>query len=409
MQPILKSCCGIDVHKEQIKACIAKGPFDKPPKFEIKTFSTMTSGLLKLKDWLRHNMVEAVAMESTGVYWKPIFNILEDEFTIVLANPQHLKKIPGKKSDVSDSQWIASLLRCGLIPSSFIPPRPIRELRDLNRTRKKLVGVMASEKNRLQKVLEDANVKLTSVVSKVDGVSSMNMIQALLTKDELTREEIKAMVHGKLRSKIDQLVEAVNGKLTYHHRFLLKLHLENIAFMAEQIQELDEEIQERMIPFQGESNLIQTIPGISSITASAIIAEIGVNMSQFPDEAHISSWAGISPGNNESAGIRKSGKIRKGDKFLKAALVEAAWAASKRKGSAYSAIYNNIAKRRGKKRALIALGHQILVDVYRALKTGEPYVDEGAEAVFQRNSAARQKSAIRFLEQSGYAIVKASA
>jgi transposase len=409
MQPILKSCCGIDVHKEKIKACIAKGPLDKPPKFEIKTFSTMTSDLLRLKDWLRQNRVEAVAMESTGVYWKPIFNILEDEFSIVLANPQHLKKIPGKKSDVSDSQWIASLLRCGLIPASFIPPRPIRELRDLNRTRSKLVGVMASEKNRLQKVLEDANIKLTSVVSKVDGVSSMNMIQALLTKDELTREEIKAMVHGKLRSKIDQLVEAVNGKLTYHHRFLLKLHLENIAFMAEQIQELDEEIQERMIPFQKESNLIQTIPGISSVTASAIIAEIGVDMSQFPDEAHISSWAGISPGNNESAGVRKSGKIRKGDKFLKAALVEASWAASKRKGSAYSAIYNNIAKRRGKKRALVALGHQILVDVYRALKTGEPYVDEGAEAVFQRNSAARQKSAIRFLEQSGYTITKASA
>jgi transposase len=321
MQPILKSCCGIDVHKEKIKACIAKGPLDKPPKFEIKTFLTMTSGLLKLKDWLRQNRVEAVAMESTGVYWKPIFNILEDEFSIVLANPQHLKKIPGKKSDVSDSQWIASLLRCGLIPASFIPPRPIRELRDLNRTRSKLVGVMASEKNRLQKVLEDANIKLTSVVSKVDGVSSMNMIQALLTKDELTREEIKAMVHGKLRSKIDQLVEAVNGKLTYHHRFLLNLHLENITFMAEQIQELDEEIQERMIPFQKESNLIQTIPGISSVTASAIIAEIGVDMSQFPDEAHISSWAGISPGNNESAGVRKSGKIRKGDKLDRKSVV----------------------------------------------------------------------------------------
>lgn len=278
MQPILKSCCGIDVHKETIKACIAKGPLDKPPKFEIKTFSTMTSDLLKLKDWLRQNKVEAVAMESTGVYWKPIFNILEDEFSIVLANPQHLKKVPGKKSDVSDSQWIASLLRCGLIPASFIPPRPIRELRDLNRTRKKLVGVMASEKNRLQKVLEDANIKLTSVVSKVDGKSSMNMIQALLTKDELTREEIKAMVHGKLRSKTDQLVEALNGKLTYHHRFLLKFHLENIAFMAEQIQELEKEIQERMIPFQKESNLIQTIPGISVITASAIIAEIGVDV-----------------------------------------------------------------------------------------------------------------------------------
>jgi transposase len=409
MQPILKSCCGIDVHKKKIKACIAKGPLDKPPKFEIKTFSTTTSDLLKLKDWLEQNEVEAVAMESTGVYWKPIFNILEDKFPIVLANPQHLKKIPGKKTDVSDSQWIATLLRCGLIPASFIPPRPIRELRDLNRTRRKLVGVMASEKNRLQKVLEDANIKLTSVVSKVDGKSSMNMIQALLTKDKLSREEIKAMVHGKLRNKIDQLVEALNGKLTDHHRFLLKHHLENIAFMAEQIQELDEEIAKRMIPFQRESNLIQTIPGISTTTASAIIAEIGVDMSKFPDEAHISSWTGICPGNNESAGVKKSGKTSKGDKFLKATLTEAAWSASKKKGSAYSAIYNNIAKRRGKKRALVALGHQILMDVYRALKTGEPYVDEGAEAVFQRNSAARQKSAIRFLEQSGYNVTKAAA
>jgi len=409
MQPILKNCCGIDVHKEQIKACIAKGPLNRPPKFEIKTFSTMTSDLLKLKEWLKQNEVESVAMESTGVYWKPIFNILEDEFPIVLANPQHLKKIPGKKSDVSDSQWIASLLRCGLIPASFIPPKSIRELRDLTRTRRKLVGVMASEKNRIQKVLEDANIKLTSVVSKVDGVSSMNMIQALLTKDKLTREEIKAMVHGKLRSKIDQLVEALDGKLTDHHRFLIKLHLENIAFMAEQIQEIDEEIQERMIPFQKEAKLIQTIPGINSNTAATIIAEIGVDMLQFPDEAHLSSWSGICPGNNESAGVRKSGKIRKGDKFLKAALVEAAWSASKRKNSEYSAIYNNIARRRGKKRATVALGHQILMDVYRVLKTGQSYFDDGAEAVFKRNSAARQMAAIRLLEQSGYTITKASA
>ena len=409
MQPIIKSCCGIDVHKKMIKACIAKGPLDKPPKFEIRTFSTMTSDLLKLKDWLKENKVEKVAMESTGVYWKPIFNILEDEIPIVLANPQALKNIPGKKSDVSDSKWIATLLRCNLVPGSFIPPRPIRELRDLNRTRRKLVGIMVSDKNRLQKVLEDANIKLTSVVSKIDGVSSMNLIQALMTKDELTREEIKALVHGKLRSKIDQLVEALNGKLTDHHRFLLKIHLENIAFMAEQIQELDEEIAKRMIPFHKESNLIQTIPGISTTTASAIIAEIGVDMSQFPDAAHLSSWAGICPGNNESAGVKKSGKTRKGNKFLKATLVEAAWSASKKKDSAYSAIYNNIAKRRGKKRATVALGHQILMDAYRVLKTGEPYVDEGAEAVFQRNSAGRQKSAIRLLEQSGYIVTKAAA
>ncbi len=409
MQPILKSCCGIDVHKSMIKASIAQGSLDKPPKFMTRTFSTMTSDLLKLKDWLRENEVEAVAMESTGVYWKPIFNILEDEFPIVLANPQYLKKVPGKKSDVKDCEWIASLLRCGLIPASFIPPKPIRELRELNRTRRKLVGTMASEKNRIQKVLEDANIKLASVVSKIDGVSSMNMIQALLKKDSLSKEDIAVMARGKLKSKVDQLAEALNGKVTDHHRFLLRLHLNNIAFQAEQIQEIDERIQKCMIPFRKEETLIQTIPGISKITASAIIAEIGVNMAQFPSDAHLASWAGICPGNNESAGVKKSGKIRKGNSFLKATLTEVAWAASRTKGSAYGAIYNSIAKRRGKKRALVAIGHRILLDIHRVLKTREPFVDEGAEAVYQRNSKARQQSAIRFLEQSGYTIAKASA
>ncbi len=409
MQPTLKSCCGIDVHKSMIKASIAKGPLDKPPKFYTRTFSTMTSDLLKMKDWLRENEVEAVAMESTGVYWKPIFNILEDEFPVILANPQYLKKVPGKKSDVKDSKWIASLLRCGLIPASFIPPKPIRELREINRTRRKLVGMMASEKNRIQKVLEDANIKLASVVSKIDGVSSMNMIRALLKKDKLSREEIADMARGKLKSKVDQLVEALNGKITDHHRFLLRLHLNNIAFLAEQIQEIDERIQKGMILFRKEETLIQTIPGISKTTAPAIIAEIGVDMSQFPTDAHLASWAGMCPGNNESAGVKKSGKIRKGNSSLKATLTEVAWAASRTKGSAYSAIYNNIAKRRGKKRALIALGHRILLDIHRVLTTGEPFVDEGAVAVHQRNSRARQQSAIRFLEQSGYTITKASA
>ena len=409
MQPILKSCCGIDVHKSMIKVSIAKGPLDKPPKFFTRTFSTMTSDLLKLKDWLRENDVEAVAMESTGVYWKPIFNILEDEFRVVLANPQYLKKVPGKKSDVKDCEWIALLLRCGLIPASFIPSRPIRELRELNRTRRKLVGTMASEKNRIQKVLEDANIKLASVVSKIDGVSSMNMIQALLKKDKLSRDEIADLSRGKLKNKVDQLVEALNGKVTDHHRFLLRLHLNNIAFLAEQIQEIDERIRGCMIHFQREETLIQTIPGISKTTASAILAEIGADMSQCPTGAHLASWAGMCPGNNESAGVKKSGKIRKGNSYLKATLTEVAWAASRTKGSAYGAIYNNIAKRRGKKRALIALGHRILLDIYRVLTTGEPFVDEGAAAVHQRNLLARQKSAIRFLEQSGYTIAKAPA
>jgi transposase len=404
MQPILKSCCGIDVHKSMIKVSIAKGHLDKPPKI-----STMTSDLLKLKDWLRENEVEAVAMESTGVYWKPIFNILEDEFRIVLANPQYLKKVPGKKSDVKDCEWIASLLRCGLIPASFIPPKVIRELRELNRTRRKLVGMMASEKNRIQKVLEDANIKLASVVSKIDGVSSIDMIQALLKQDKLSKEEIAAMARGKLKRKVDKLVEALNGRMTDHHRFLLRLHLNDIAFLADQVEEIDRQIQKCMIPFRKEEALILTIPGVNKTSASAIISEIGTNMSQFPTEAHLASWAGMSPGNNESAGVKKSGKIRKGDRYLKAILTEVAWAASRTKNSAFSAIYNNIAKRRGKKRALIAVGHRILVAVYRALKSGEPFVDEGAEAVYQRNSKARQQSAIRLLEQSGYAVTKAPA
>jgi len=408
MQPILKSCCGIDVHKNMIKASIAKGPLDSPPKFYTRTFSTMTRDLLKLKDWLTENDVEVVAMESTGVYWKPIFNILENDFQMILANPQYLKKVPGKKSDVKDCEWIASLLRCGLIPASFIPQRPIRELRELNRTRRKLVGMMSSEKNRIQKVLEDANIKLASVVSKIDGVSSMTMIQALLDKDRLSKEEITDMARGKLKSKVDQLVEALNGKVTDHHRFLLKLHLNNIAFLADQVQEIDEQIQKLMIPFQKEESLIQTIPGISKISAKAIISEIGVDMSQFPSEAHLASWAGICPGNNESAGVKKSGKIRKGNRYLKAILIEVAWAASRTKGSAFSAIYNNIAKRRGKKRALVAVGHQILIAVYRTLKTGELFVDQGAEAIYRRNLESRQQSAIRLLERSGYSVAKAS-
>jgi transposase len=409
MQPILESCCGLDVHKSMIKACIAKGSLDKPPKFEIRTFSTMTSDLLKLKEWLIKNQVEAVAMESTGVYWKPIFNILEDRFDIVLANPQYLKKVPGKKSDVKDCQWIAILLRNGLIPKSFIPPREIRELRDLNRTRRKHIESITSEKNRLQKVLEDANIKLGSVVSKIDGKSSMKMIHALLEKDVLSREDISDMARGKLKSKVPQLVEALNGRVTEHHRFLLRFHLDNIAFQLEQIQELDDEIQKRMIPFQKENSLIQTLPGISKTSAAAIIAEIGTDMSQFPDEAHLSSWAGMCPGNNESAGVKKSEKTRKGNGFLKGILTEVAWAASRTKGSAYSAIYNGIAKRRGKKRSLIALGHRILCDIYRVLTTGEAYVDEGAEAVFERNSKAREGAMIRALERSGYTITKVTA
>lgn len=409
MQPILKSCCGLDVHKSMVMACIAHGPLDKPPQFEIREFSTMTSDLRKLGEWMKEYGVAAVAMESTGIYWKPIFNILEDDFDVVLANAQHIKNVPGRKTDVKDCQWIAHLFRHGLISGSFIPPREIRELRDLTRTRRKLMEVMTSEKNRFQKVLEDANIKIGSVVSKVFGVSSLNMISALLHKDSLSEDEIEQMAKGKLKKKVDKLAKALEGNITDHHRFLLKRSLAHVEFLASQINEIDEEIQRRLEPYGREFESIQSITGIKEISAASIIAEIGVDMSRFPDEAHLSSWAGMSPGNNESAGKKKSGRTTRGNNYLRATLTEAGWAASRTKNTAFSAIYHNIAKRRGSKRALVAVGHRMLIEVYRVLKTGEPYQDVGAEAVNERKSKNKEEKMIRALKQRGYVVSKAAA
>jgi transposase len=409
MEPILISCAGMDVHEKKVDVCIVHGPFDKPPKFEIRTFPTMTSDLEELMAWLKKYEVTTIGMESTGIYWKPIFNVMESDFTIVLANAQRLKAIPRKKTDIMDCKRIANLLRYGLLPNSFIPPKEIRELRDLNRTRRKLVGMMTSEKNRLIKVLEAANIKLSSVVSKIYGVSSLALIRSLLEKDRLSREEISQLAKGKLKKKVDLLEKALNGKLTEHHRFLLRMHLENIDHIAKQIKKIDAEIQRKMVPFQKESNLIQTIPGISEVNASAILAEIGVDMSQFPDKAHLSSWAGVCPGNNESAGKKKSGKTQKGNSFLKGALTESAWAASRTTDTSYNVFYHNIVRRRGKKRALVAVAHRMLIDIYYVLKTGEPYQDMGAEAVVERAAKRREQSMIRSLEKAGYTVAKVEA
>lgn len=406
MQPLLESCCGLDVHKSMVMACIAYGPLDKPPKLEIRKFSTLTSDLRELKNWLTAYKVTAVAMESTGIYWKPIFNILEDGFDVVLANAQHIKNVPGRKTDVKDCQWIAQLFRNGLISGSFIPPREIRELRDLTRTRKKLVGELASEKNRVQKVLEDANIKLSSVVSKVFGVSSLNMIGVLLEKEELSTEEIAELAKGKLKKKVDLLAKALDGYVTDHHRFLLKQHLAHIDFLAEQIKDFDEEIRKRLEPYETEFKDVQSVTGVKGISAASVIAEIGVDMSKFPDEAHLSSWAAVCPGNNESAGKKKSGKTRRGNNYLKATLTESAWAASRTKGTALSGIYHNIARRRGKKRALVAVGHRILIEVYRVLKTGKPYRDVGADVVNARRSKNRERAMISDLERRGYVVSK---
>jgi transposase len=410
VKPILETCCGLDVHRDQVTACIASGPLDRAKeKLIVKEFSTMTYGLRELSSWLKEHNVETVAMESTGVFWKPIFNILEDDFEIILANAARIKNVPGLKTDKKDARWIARLLRYGLVPASFIPPRNIRNLRDLTRTRKKLTEERTRRKNRIHKILQDANIKLSSVATDVFGVSGKAMIMALLEEDEPSPEEIKSMTKGRLRNKIGLLVKAMDGRVTDHHRFLLKMHFEHLEAISSQIVELDEEIYRKLEPYEKEFGLIRTHPAISEVTGASVIAEIGVDMTQFPDEHHLSSWAAISPGNNESAGKRKSGRTRRGNNYLKTTLVEAAWVASRTLDTFLSEKYYNIARRRGAKRAAVAIGHQILKDVYHILSTGEPYNEIGYEAARNRKSEARERSIIRELERQGYSVRKVEA
>jgi transposase len=409
VKPILESCCGLDVHRDQVTACIASGPLDGAnEKLIVKEFSTMTYGLRELSLWLKEYDVETVAMESTGVFWKPIFNILEDDFEILLANAARIKNVPVSKTQTFHKSLIKNC-RYGLVPASFIPPRNIRDMRDLTRTRKKLTEEGTRRKNRIHKILQDANIKLSSVATDVFGVSGKAMIMALLEKDGPSPEEIKSMTKGKLRNKIELLTKAMDGRVTDHHRFLLKMHFEHIESLSSQIGELDEEIYRKLEPYEKEFRLIRTHPAISEVTCASVIAEIGVDMSQFPDERHLSSWAAICSGNNESAGKRKSGRTRRGNNYLKTTLVEAAWVASRTKDTFLSARYHNIARRRGAKRAAVAIGHQILKDVYRILSTGEPYKEIGAEAAQNRKSEARERSIIRELEGRGYSVRKVGA
>ncbi len=369
METIIERCCGIDVHKKTIVACLIIGQSHEKPKETIKTFSTMTRDLLACRDWLVAEGCTQVAMESTGVYWKPVFNILED---------RNVKNVPGRKTDVKDCHWIARLLRHGLIEGSFIPPKPIRELRDLTRYRQKLIDQRSSEINRLQKFLEDANIKLSSVVTDITGVSAQDMIQHLIQED-MTSQEMAQLAKGRLRNKIEQLERSLEGYLSDHHRLLLRLSLQMIAFHDEAIEKLNMEIDKRMEPHRELSQRLETIPGVKKKTIEILMAEIGSDMSRFPSQAHLASWAGVSPGNNESAGKRKSGRTTHGNKWLKKALVESAWAASKAKDSYLKARYQRLVSRRGKKRAALAVGHTILIIAYHIIKEQCVYLDAGAD------------------------------
>ena len=389
-----------------VMSCILTGDFSEKPRKEIRDYGTMTKEILTMADWFLENNVYDVAMESTGVYWKPIFNILESKgIHVVLANARDIKNLPGRKTDVKDAQWIAELFRNGLISASFIPPKEIRELRDLNRTRRKLVEEQTRIKNRIEKVLQDSNIKLSSVVSNVFGVSGRALISSLPNKTHFSEEEIMSMVKGQLKNKVNQIGDALEGKLSETSKFLLNQHLRHLDFLEISIAEIDMKIKENMIEFQNELEHVQTITGISEIGASAIIAEIGTNMSRFPDEQHLSSWAAICPGNHESAGKKKSGKTRRGNNYLKGILTECAWAASRTKDTEFSAFYHRLVRKKGKKRALVALAHKMLIEIYRVLKSGKGYVEKGPE-IIALNEKRKEEYLIKKLEKMGYAIQK---
>lgn len=301
-----QSYCGIDVHKRNVVACILKADEFGEYTSEIKTFSTMTCDLEKLRDWLKEQQCEKVAMESTGVYWIPVFNVLEQDFDIILSNARQIKNVPGRKTDPSDSRWIAKLLALGLVNGSFIPPKDIRELREMTRYRTKLVSMRTSEKDRAHNILEACNIKLACVATDIFGTSGMAMMNALIEKnEEADPQELAQLAKGRMRDKIPELIKALAGNLDAHHAKMLEMVLEHLAFINDKIEELDQQIQEKSIPYQQEIQLLDTIPGIDKVGAQAIIAEIGVDMSVFETPERLASWAGLSPGNNESAGKKK--------------------------------------------------------------------------------------------------------
>jgi len=404
MDIVYRCCCGLDVHKDRITVnLLRRGVEGKKNLDEIRSFGTMTHELLELSDWLKEADCTHVAMESTGVYWKPVFNILEADFEVILVNARHIKNVPGRKTDIKDCQWIAQLLQHGLLSGSFIPPKPIRELRDLTRQRRKLINERSSVVQRIQKVLEDANIKLASVATDIMGKSGWDILTAIV-RGENDPNQLTSLARGRLRSKKEQLLASLAGNITDHHRFLLKQHLKQITFLNTLIEEFDDRIEKQIRPFFEYIPLLDTIPGVNKKTAEELIAELGVNMVQFPDDKHLYSWAGMCPGNNESAGKHKSGKTTKGSKWLKSALTEAAWAAGRTKGTYMRSHYRRLASRRGKKRALVAVGHTILVIVYHVMKNYKPYYELG-EDFFERLNVDRLRYYYsKRLEALGYKV-----
>jgi transposase len=404
MEITYRKCAGLDVHLKTVVVC--RRLVDEHGEFreEIKTFGTMTRDLLELSDWLADAGVTTVAMESTGVYWKPIWNILEGRFEILLVNAKHIKHVPGRKTDVKDCQWIAQLLQHGLLRGSFVPSQPVRELRDLTRHRTQLVGEKTSVANRIHKILEDANIKLGAVVTDILGVSGRAMLQAIVD-GENDPERLAMHAQGRLKSKRDSLQNALQGRVTQHHRFMLRTLLAHLRFLEEQIEAISKRIDDQTLPFRDAVRSLSTIPGVQKRTAEAILAETGGDMAIFPTSAHLASWTGLCPGNYESAGKRRSGRIPKGNRWLRRALTEAAWASSRTKKTYLSAHYRRLAARRGTKRALVAVGHTILVIAYHMLKKTVDYRDLGPNHFDELHAERLTRSLVQRLQRLGHQVV----
>src|SRR6516165_3637946 len=403
MQTLVERGCGLDVHQATVVACLLIVCKDGKVQKQLRTFGTTTRELLRLREWLLSEGCTHLAMESTGVYWKPVYAILEGALQIVVANAQHVKKVPGRKTDVKDAEWIAELLCHGLLRSSFVPPQPIRELRDFTRYRRKLVESRSSDRNRLLKVLETANIKLASVATDVFGTSGRLMLRALI-EGKSTPQEMADLAKGLLRKKIPELELALEGKLEEHHRFLLKLQLDRLERVESDLAALEQRIQEKLQPYATQLALLQEIPGVERTLAAVIIAELGVDMSVFQSVSQLASWAGVCPGNNESAGKRKSSRIPKGNVYLKTALVEAANSAARAKGTYLRDKFYRLKARRGYKRAAVAIAHKILVSIYHMLSHNASYNDLGDLYLDKLNKNHLTRNLVRRLERLGFSV-----
>lgn len=403
METIVERCCGLDVHQAVAVACVLIGEPGKRPRKQVRSFRALSAELAQLRAWLTDEGVTHVAMEATGIYWVPVYAALEGAFDITVGNATHMKNVPGRKTDVKDSEWIADLLRHGLIRKSYVPPEDLRQLRELLRYRVKLVQSRTSERNRLQRLLETANIKLASVMSDLFGASGRAMLNAIVNEG-YEPADVAKLARGVLRKKTADLALALDGRIAEHHRFMLRMQLRRLDQLEQDIAAIDGRVDAQLEPYREQFGRLQQIPGVDRVSAATIIAELGVDMRNYPTERHAAAWAGVAPGNHESAGKKKRETTRKGNPHLTTALVQAAVCAARTKGTYLRSKYWRLVPRTGKKRAAMAVAHKILVAAYFMLRDGVDYADLGEAYLDTRNAEATSRALVKRLEAMGYKV-----